>query len=175
MKKPGIFYLAKITNVNPVHTCGMCPRDMRIAAKRTGQLVVNIAGMKDILSLLAAKPRVACQVLRPMVENYVPGCWTGIPVKYIQNFRKRVLLFLIKNPNYEHLTYKQAVNLSSKKSMAADEMTELDDPFVLQNFTAMLQKIMQEDSRTWEALGLMDQLFPSSPKFNRCEMKAIRE
>jgi hypothetical protein len=165
VKKPGLFYLAKITHVNPVHTCGMCPRDMRIAAKRTGQLVVNIAGMRDILSLLSAKPRVACQVLRPMVENYVPG-WTGIPAKYIQNFRKRVLLFLIKNPNYEHLTYEQAVNLSSKKSMAADEMTELDDPFVLQNFTAMLRKIMQEDSGTWEALGLMDQLKISSPGFD---------
>ena len=165
LKKPGIFYLAKITNVNPIHTCGMCPRDMRIAAKRTGQLVVNIAGMKDILSLLSAKPRVACNVLRPMVENYVPG-WTGIPAQYIGNFRRRVLMFLIKNPNYEHLTYEQALNLTSKKTMSSDEMTELDDPFILQNFTTMLRKIMQEDSGTWEALGLMDELKITSPGFD---------
>jgi hypothetical protein len=38
--------------------------------------------------------------------------------------------------------------------MSADEMTELNDPFVLQNFTAMLRKIMQEDSGTWEALSI---------------------
>ncbi len=50
--------------------------------------------------------------------------------------------------------------------MSADEMTELDDPFVLQNFTAMLQKIMQEDGGTWEALGLMDELKITSPGFD---------
>jgi hypothetical protein len=41
--------------------------------------------------------------------------------------------------------------------MSADEMTELDDPFILQNFTKVLRKIMQEDSGTWEALGLMQE------------------
>jgi hypothetical protein len=120
---------------------------MQIVAQRTGHLVVNLAGMKDIVSLPAF-------------------CWTGIPTQYITTFRKRFLLFLIKNPNYEHLTYDQAVSLSSKQSMPADEMTELDDPFVLQNFTAMLQKIMQEDSGTWEALGLLDELKVTSPGFD---------
>jgi hypothetical protein len=43
--------------------------------------------MKYILSLLSAKPCIACQVLHPMVENYVHG-WTGIPAQYITNFRK---------------------------------------------------------------------------------------
>jgi hypothetical protein len=53
VKKPGIFYHAKITTVNPIHTCGMCStRDMIIAAQRTGHLVVNVAGMKDILLLV---------------------------------------------------------------------------------------------------------------------------
>ena len=45
-------------------------------------------------------------------------------------------------------------------------MTQLDDPFILQNFTTMLRKIMQEDSGTWEALGLMDQLKVTSPGFD---------
>ncbi len=165
VKKPGIFYHAKITTVDPIHTCGMCPRDMRIAAQRTGHLELNLEGMKDILSLLSAKPRVSCQVLRPMVEKYLPN-WTGIPAQYIINFRQRVLLFLIKNPNYAYMTYEQAISLTSKKVMSANEMTELDDPFVHQNFTAMLRKIMQEDAGTWEALGLMDQLKVSSPGFD---------
>ena len=165
LKKPGIFYLAKITNVNPVHTCGMCPRDMRIAAQRTGYLELNLEGMKDILSLLSAKPRVSCQVLRPMVEKYLPN-WRGTDSKYLMNFRQRVLLFLIQNPNYEHMTYEQAMSLNSKKLMSANEITELDDPFVDQNFTAMLRKIMQEDSGTWEAVGLMDKLKVSSPGFD---------
>ena len=50
-------------------------------------------------------------------------------------------------------------------------MTELDDPFVLQNFNAMLQKIMQEDGGTWEALGLMDELKITSPGFDYCIKK----
>jgi hypothetical protein len=75
--------------------------DMHIAAKRTGHLVVNATGMKDILSLLLAKPRrVACQVLCPMIENYVPGL-TGIPAQFILNLWRYFMLFLIKNPNYE--------------------------------------------------------------------------
>jgi hypothetical protein len=58
LKKPGIFYRAKITNVVTTHTCGMCPVEMRIALSRTGHLEVNIEGMKDILSLISQKPRV---------------------------------------------------------------------------------------------------------------------
>jgi hypothetical protein len=48
VKKPGIFYHAKITTVDPTHTCGMCPRDMQIVVQRTGHLVVNLVGMKYI-------------------------------------------------------------------------------------------------------------------------------
>jgi hypothetical protein len=88
------------------------------------------------------------------------------PSSKLFNFRKQILLFLIKFPNFEHLTYEQALSLSSKKSMTTDEMTELDDPFIIQNFTKLLFKIMQEDSGTWEALGLMDQLKISSPGFD---------
>jgi hypothetical protein len=57
----------------------------------------------------------------------------------------------------------------SKKFISADEMTELDDSFVLQNFTRMLRKIMQEDSGTWEALGAIDELeVVCSPSFDYC-------
>jgi hypothetical protein len=51
--------------------------------------------------------------------------------------------------------------------MSADEMTELNHPFVLQNFTAMLKKRMQEDhGSTWEALGLMGELKVTFPGFD---------
>jgi hypothetical protein len=96
-------------------------------AHRTGHLVVNVTGIKDILPFLLAKPHVTCQVLCPMLA--IAWGWTEIPAQDITNFPKRVLLFLIKNlTNYEHLTYEQAVSMSSKKCMSADEMTELDDP-----------------------------------------------
>jgi hypothetical protein len=165
LKKPGIFYRAKITTVVTTHTCGMCPVDMRIALSRTGHLEVNIEGMKDILSLLSQKPRVACQILRPMIESYLPQ-WKGVSAQYVNNFRRRVVLFLMKNPDFRHLTYDQASALSSKKLIAADEMTGLDDPFIQQNFTEMLRKIMSEDSGMWEGLRLMDDLKKNAPGFD---------
>ena len=165
LKKPGIFYHAKITSVVTEHTCGMSPSNMRIALQKTGHLEVNIEEMKDILSLLSQKPRVACNVLRLMIENYLPG-WKGTSAQYVNNFRKRVLLFLVQHPDYQHLSYDQACALSSKKVIASDELTGLDDPFVNQNFTQMLRKIMSNDSDTWEALSLMDDLKIQAPGFD---------
>jgi hypothetical protein len=157
LKQPGVFCHAKITNAVATHTCSMCPVDMRLALSRTGHLEVNIEGMKDVLSLLSQKPRVACQILCPMLECCLPQ-WKGLSAQCANNFRRRVVLFLMKNPDFRHLTYDQAHALSSKKVIAADEMTGLDDPFIQQNFTEMLRKIMSKDSGMWEGPRLMDDL-----------------
>jgi hypothetical protein len=71
----------------------ICPRDMRIVAQRTGHLVVNVAGMKDILSLLSSTPRVPCQILHPMIKNYLPG-WTGIPAQNSSTSANKFFCFL---------------------------------------------------------------------------------
>ena len=76
------------------------------------------------------------------------------------------MLYLLKHPDHEELTYDQAVHLTLKRMIAADELTYLDDPFVRQNFTAMLRLIMQEGSGTWQALLLMDELKIKSPGFD---------
>jgi hypothetical protein len=60
----------------------------------------------------------------------------------------------------------QAHALSSKKLIAADKMAGLDDPFIQQNFTELLQKIMSDDSDTWEGLRLMDDLKVHAPGFD---------
>ena len=104
-------------------------------------------------------------VLRPMLLKYVPK-HKGLSCEYINNFRKRVILYLLKHPNHEELTYAQAVQLTSKRMIAADELTNLDDPFVLQNFTSMLCLIMQEGPGTWHAIALMDELKVQSPGFD---------
>jgi hypothetical protein len=164
-KKPGIFYRVKITTVDPNHTCQMSVAQHRLALQRGGKLEINVAGMQDILSLLSEKPRVCTHVLRPMLLKYVPK-HKGLSSEYINNFRKRVMLYLLKHPDHEELTYDQAIHLTSKRMIAADELTDLDDPFVRQNFTAMLRLIMQEGSGTWQALLLMDELKIKSPGFD---------
>jgi hypothetical protein len=72
----------------------------------------------------------------------------------------------VRNPDFSNLTHDQAVSLTSGRHLASEEMTDLDDPFIKQNFSAMLRRIMQEDPSTWEALTLMDELKVSSPGFN---------
>jgi hypothetical protein len=85
-----------------------------------------------------------------MIENYIPD-WNKVchPVMS-QNFKDKLSwLFLVRNPDFRHLTDDQAHVLSSKKVIAlADEMTGLDDPFICQNIMKMLCKIMSEESGT---------------------------
>jgi hypothetical protein len=52
------------------------------------------------------------------------------------------------------------------RHIAAEEMTDINDPFVRQNVSAMLRWIMSEDYATWEAaLTLIDDLKVSYPGF----------
>jgi hypothetical protein len=127
--------------------------------------------MKDILSLMQEKPGVSAEVIRPMMLRYI-SVHQGISAKFIRNFPGRVILFLVRNPDFSNLTYDQAgVSLTSGRHIAAEEMTDLDNPFIRQNFSAMLRQIMGEDPATWEALTLMDNLKVSSPGFDYCVKK----
>jgi hypothetical protein len=72
----------------------------------------------------------------------------------------------VQNPDFSKLTHDQAVALTSGRHIAAEEMTDLDDSFIRQHFSAMLRWIMQEDPTTWEALTLMDELKVTSPGFD---------
>ena len=169
-KKPGIFYRCKITTLRLAHTCQMNPQEHRIAIQKSGSLEVDVCGMKDILSMMQEKPRVKAEVIRPMILRYI-SVHQGISAQYIANFRRRVLLFLVRNPDFSNLTYEQALALTSGRHIAAEEMTDLDDPFIKQNFALMLRRIMAEDSGTWEAITLMDDLKVAAPGFDYRIMK----
>jgi hypothetical protein len=65
----------------------------------------------------------------------------GISAQLIGNFCQRVILFLVRNPDFLNLTYDQAPSLTSGRHIAAKEMTDLDDPFIRQTFSAMLRQI----------------------------------
>jgi hypothetical protein len=75
------------------------------------------------------------------------------------------LISQMKNPDLWFLAYDQILALSSKKMIAADKMTGLDDTFICQIFTDMLCKSMAMDSGTWEGLRLMDDLKVNAPGF----------
>jgi hypothetical protein len=102
-KKPGIFYRAKITTLHLTHTCQMNPQEHHIAIQKSGHLEVDVHGMKDILSLMQEKPQVSAEVLRPMMLHYL-SVHQGISAQFIGNFRHRVILFLVRNPDFWNLT-----------------------------------------------------------------------
>jgi hypothetical protein len=102
--------------------------------------------MKDILSLIQENPRVSTEVihitLQSIKEFQLSIFWTSDT--------GRALLFLGRNPDFSSLPYDQAVVLTvDSRHIAAQEMTDQNDPFIRPNVSAMSCRIMSEDSATW--------------------------
>jgi hypothetical protein len=85
---------------------------------------------------------------------------------FIANFRRQAHHWLVNNCDKE-LTMEEVLRLSSKKSLASEELLlNEDNPMQKQNLTALLRKMMQEDSSTWEALRFLDELKDGNPGFD---------
>ena len=165
LKQPDIFYHVKITHVNFVHTCQMTTVFHRQALQKSGGLQPDLNGLNDIMSLLREKPMLKADVLRPLLSKYLPF-YTATDSMYLVNFRRRAQHWIVHNGDKE-LTMEEARHLSSKRRWASEEfLLEDDNPMLKQNLTALLRKIMQEDSCTWDALRFLDQLKESNPGFD---------
>jgi hypothetical protein len=82
---------------------------------------------------------------------------------FLVNFRLRAQNWLVNNGDKE-LTMEEARHLSSKRTLASEEFLLKDDnPMLKQNLAALLRKIMQDDSSTWDALRFLDQMKASNP------------
>jgi hypothetical protein len=85
---------------------------------------------------------------------------------FLVNFRLRAQHWLVNNGNKE-LNMEEARHLSSKRSWASEEFLLKDDnPMLKQNLTALLRKVMQENSSTWDALQFLEQMKESNPGFD---------
>jgi hypothetical protein len=85
---------------------------------------------------------------------------------FIVNFRLRAQHWLVTNGDKE-LTMEEARHVSSTRKLASEEFLLKDDnPMLKQNLTALLRKVMQEDSSTWDALRFLDQMKESNPGFD---------
>jgi hypothetical protein len=61
----------------------------------------------------------------------------------------------------------EAHHLSSKRRWASEEFLLKDDnPMLKQKLTALLRKVMQEDSSTWDALRFLDLTKDDNPGFD---------
>jgi hypothetical protein len=85
---------------------------------------------------------------------------------FIANFRRQAHHWLVGNGDKE-LTMEEVLRLSSKKSLASEEfLLNEDNPMQKQNLTALLRKVMQEDSSTWDALRFLDESKDEHPGFD---------
>ena len=161
-KKGNIYYQVKITTVNYEHTCELSPNSCRLALRGAGKLTPNLGGLQDILSLLSEHPNLDHKVLRSLLQKYVPF-YQALDGSYIRNFRLRALSFI--HADHE-LTMSEARALTSKSRSAADELASTDNPIFATNFKRLLQKTMQEDGDTWEALKYLRNLKLEVPGFD---------
>jgi hypothetical protein len=146
-KKPDISYHMKITGVNFAHTCQMTTIFHWQALQKPGGLQPDLNGVNDIMSLLREKPMLQSEVLRPLLAKYLPF-YKATDAMFIANFRRRAHHRFVTNGDKE-LTMEEVLHLSSKKSLASEEfLLNEDNPMQKQNLTALLRKVMQEDSST---------------------------
>jgi hypothetical protein len=155
LKKPDIFYHAKITHINYHNTCQMSTTFHRQALQKSGCLQPDLNGLKDIMYLLREKPMLQSNVLQPLLAKYLPF-YAATDSMFVVNFCLRAQHWLVTNGDKE-LTMEETGHLSSKWRWAsAESLLKDDNPMLEQNLTALLRKVMQEDSSTWEALCFLD-------------------
>ena len=160
-KKPNIFYRVKITRVNYEHTCQLSTVFHRESKQKNGTLQPDLNGLSDIIGLLREKHILKPDLLRPLLLKYIPYYKT-IDAKFIRNFRQRALHWIIHQSGRDFLM-EDACHLSSNAVIAADEYVVWEDPESTRALTSLLQKVMQEDGTTWEAIRYLDKIKIPNP------------
>jgi hypothetical protein len=149
-KKPNIFYWVKITGVNYEHTCQLSTVFHRESKQKNGTLQPDLNGLSDIIGLLRETPNLKTDLLQPLLLKYIPY-HKSIDANFIHNFRQRALHWIIHQSGRDFLM-EDARHLSSNAVIAANEYVVQEDPESTRALTSLLQKAMQEDGTTWEAI-----------------------
>jgi hypothetical protein len=162
--KPDVFYFAKIVSVNYQHNCSMSTISHHVALQKSGHAQPNLEGMNTILSLLKEQPGLPNPVLCPLLQKYLPH-YKAMDSAFMRNFWTRALKFIILDPTQD-LTLQDVNEVASLSNMAAEEIINLDQPILHQNFTELLRKCMQESASTWVALRYLDETKSRVPGFD---------
>ena len=179
---PQVFYLCRISNANYQHTCKLSPKYQRQAMKTTGEFMkLDNTDLSHALLSVHRKPRIPTQEIRPLLEEALPN-YAGVDGKLVSNFVRRARVHLLKNGPPKHLVkekeaeekikYSDFAFLTSRKPIqASEEQINTNDPFIYQNFKAMLDKILQEDKNTWAVINYLEEVKREVPGFDYRIMK----
>ena len=92
--------------------------------------------------------------MRNLLQDCLPTYFV-IDSLFLNNFRKRVAIHHAKHPDGTHLTHDVATRLTKRCSLKRNEIDELEDPLIRNNFRAMYKEIMSESSNTWQVLNYL--------------------
>ena len=144
----------------------------RVALQLSKHGQPNLVGMNTVISLLKEQPGLSNTLLRPLLQKYLPH-YKGMDAAFLRNFRARAFNFIVQDPLNE-LTLQDVNAVASRSAFAADEVIDLDKPILLQNFTTLLRKCMQESSSTWVALRYLDETKVRVPGFDYRRWRLLR-
>lgn len=98
--------------------------------------------------------------LRPFVERYVPH-YQQMDAKFIGNFRKKILKYILTHNFDESLTYEDVRMITGKSTCTIDAANEFqfgDNVFFKANLTKILRRVLQEGGSYWKAQKYLEEL-----------------
>ena len=148
-----------MTFVDTNHTRKLEPMVQRRAIQSSAKLAtINLTSMKGVIDFLRKKTHASPSDLRLMLAPVLPR-HCALTTKFINDFRRRAMNYLIQNDHCEELTMGTALILVSKDANASEEFVQnLDDPIIMQNFIAILRTTMSENKTTWKAISTLDKI-----------------
>ena len=151
-----IFYKVKISNIiSTHHTCLMSNMSYVVAVKSTkGHTKLDLASVKTAVDVLKANPTLPTAMLRPLVKNALPQS-TNLDSKFLNNFKRRVALYHVKNKGACPLTIEEGKSLTRNQNFSSSEFIGMNDPITQTNLNGMFSTIMREDTNTWSAISFL--------------------
>ena len=158
---PKLFHRVRISRTCFEHTCNPSTISHRVAIERSGKSMPNLTGLQGVITLLRNKPTLSSSNLRPLLKAHIPW-FKPTDSKFVGNFKRKVLKFILENPSDASLTHADLLDLTSKNS-AANEPTVQDSPLSRANLREVLSTVMQEGPDIWDALALLNKYKQMNP------------
>ena len=115
---------------------------------------LDLSTVNTAVEVLKTNPSLSTRVLRPLLKNSLPAS-THISGQHVDNFRRRVALYHLKNKDAPMVTAEQGRSLTKKSNLDKSEYIGMNDPIIQSNLNDMYAKIVQEDSNTWSAIKVL--------------------
>ena len=113
-----IFYKAKVSNlISTEHTCMMSHMSYTHAFKSfKGLDKLDLSTVNTAVEVLKTNPSLSTRVLRPLLKNSLPAS-IHISGKHVDNFRRRVALYHLRNKDAPMVTAEQGRSLTKKVTL----------------------------------------------------------